>query len=167
MNAVRPRRLRAGKRKSIPPAETFSLLVGLFLVAVLLHYTASLLHLPPSAMLLVGGGVLAFVPGLPILELDPELILMVFLPPLLADSAWFTALASFRRNLTGIVSLAVGAVLFTTLVVAVVTQGAGSRVAVGSLRCAWGDRVAARRGVGPGDPAACPATPAVEHLARG
>ncbi len=104
------------------PAETFSLIVGMFLAAVLLHHTASLLRVPPSVTLLVGGGALAFVPGLPVIELDPELILVVFLPPLLADSAWFTALASFRRNLGGILSLAVGAVLFTTLVVAVVTK---------------------------------------------
>ena len=106
----------------MPPAETFSLVVGLFLVAVVLHYLASRLHIPPSAMLLVGGGALAFVPGLPVIELNPELILVAFLPPLLADSAWFTALSSFRRNLGGILSLAVGAVLFTTVVVAVVTK---------------------------------------------
>lgn len=47
---------------------------------------------------------------------------MVFLPPLLADSAWFTALSSFRRHFGGILSLAIGAVLFTTIVVAVVTK---------------------------------------------
>ena len=104
------------------PAETFSFVVGLFLAAVVLHYLASRLHVPPSAMLLVGGGMLAFVPGLPVIELNPELILVAFLPPLLADSAWFTALSSFRRNLGGILSLAVGAVLFTTVVVAVVTK---------------------------------------------
>lgn len=106
----------------MPPAETFSLIVGMFLAAVVLHHTASLLRVPPSVTLLVGGGALAFVPGLPVIELDPELILVVFLPPLLGDSAWFTALASFRRNLGGILSLAVGAVLFTTLVVAVVAK---------------------------------------------
>ena len=106
----------------MPPAETFSLVVGLFLTAVVLHYLVSRLHVPPSAMLLVGGSALAFVPGLPVIELNPELIFVAFLPPLLTDSAWFTALASFRRNLAGILSLAVGAVLFTTLVVAVVTK---------------------------------------------
>ncbi len=57
------------------PAEAFSLIVGLFLAAVLLHHAASLLRVPPSVTLLVGGGALAFVPGLPVIELDPELIL--------------------------------------------------------------------------------------------
>ena len=47
---------------------------------------------------------------------------MVFLPPLLMDGAWFTAHASFRRHLVGILSLAIGAVLFTTAAVAVAAK---------------------------------------------
>ncbi|MBB5712487.1 Na+/H+ antiporter [Sphingomonas xinjiangensis] len=93
------------------------------LVAVLaLHYVARRLNLPPAAALLVGGGGLAFLPGLPSVELDPELVLVLFLPPLLMDGAWFTALAPFRRNLAGILSLAIGAVLFTAIVVACVAK---------------------------------------------
>jgi NhaP-type Na+/H+ or K+/H+ antiporter len=46
----------------------------------------------------------------------------LFLPPLLMDGAWFTAVAPFRRHTAGILSLAVGAVLFTTAVVAIVTR---------------------------------------------
>lgn len=102
--------------------ELFELVVGMFVAVVALHYLALRLSLPPSATLLAGGGALAFIPGLPVIELDPELMLVIFLPPLLADSAWFTALASFRRHLAGIISLAVGAVLFTTVVVAVLTK---------------------------------------------
>lgn len=104
------------------PADTFPRVVGMFLAVVVPYYIASRLHVPPSVTLIVGGGALAFIPGLPVIELDPELILVVFLPPLLADSAWFTALSSFRRHFAGILSLAVGAVLFTTIVVAVVTK---------------------------------------------
>lgn len=104
------------------PANTFPLVVGMFLAVVVPYYIASRLHVPPSVTLLVGGIALAFIPGLPVIEPDPELILVVFLPPLLADSAWFTALSSFRRHFTGILSLAIGAVLFTTVVVAVVTK---------------------------------------------
>ena len=47
---------------------------------------------------------------------------MLFLPPLLMDGAWFTAIAPFRRHMAGILSLAVGAVFFTTGVVAIVTK---------------------------------------------
>ncbi|MDX4953657.1 Na+/H+ antiporter [Delftia acidovorans] len=94
----------------------------MFVAVLVLQYLALRLRLPPSVALLIGGGALAFVPGLPAIQLDPELVLVIFLPPLLMDGAWFTALAPFRRNLGGVVSLAVGAVLFTAAVVAVVAK---------------------------------------------
>ena len=96
--------------------------MGMFLAVLVLHYLASRLSLPPAVALLVGGGALAFTAALPTIELNPELVLLIFLPPLLMDGAWFTAHASFRRHLRGILSLAIGAVLFTTGVVAVVTK---------------------------------------------
>lgn len=96
---------------------TFELILALLALVVLLHWFALKLGLPPSTSLLIGGGLLAFLPGLPTVELDPELVLVVFLPPLLMDGAYFTAFGRFRRYLPGILSLAVGAVVFTTLIV--------------------------------------------------
>ena len=104
------------------PAETFELVFILLLAILALHWLAARARLPPSVALLVGGGALAFFPGLPVIELDPELVLVLFLPPLLMDGAFYTALAAFRRHSAGIVSLAVGAVVFTTLVVGVVVH---------------------------------------------
>jgi CPA1 family monovalent cation:H+ antiporter len=104
------------------PLEFFELIVGMFVAVLVLQFAALRLRLPPAVALLVGGGALAFVPGLPTVELDPELVLVIFLPPLLMDGAWFTALAPFRRHLGGIASLAVGAVVFTTAVVAIVAK---------------------------------------------
>lgn len=104
------------------PVANFELIIGMFVAVLVLHYLARRLALPPAVALLVGGGALAFAPGLPATKIDPELVLVLFLPPLLMDGAWFTALASFRRHLTGILSLAIGAVFFTTAVVAVVTK---------------------------------------------
>jgi monovalent cation/hydrogen antiporter len=104
------------------PVEIFELIVGMFLAVLVLHYLAQRLSLPPAVALLVGGGALAFIPGLPAVELDPELVLVIFLPPLLMDGAWFTALGPFRRHLAGIASLAVGAVLFTAAAVALVAK---------------------------------------------
>lgn len=100
----------------------FELIIGMFVAVLVLQYAALRLRLPPAVALLIGGGALAFVPGLPAVRVDPELVLVIFLPPLLMDGAWFTALAPFRRNLGGILSLAVGAVLFTAAVVAIVTK---------------------------------------------
>ncbi|WCT74086.1 Na+/H+ antiporter [Sphingomonas naphthae] len=100
----------------------FELIVGMFLAILALHWLADRLGLPPAVALLAGGGALAFVPGLPSIAINPELVLVIFLPPLLMDGAWFTALALFRRHLIGILALAVGAVVFTTAVVAVVAH---------------------------------------------
>ena len=95
----------------------------LLLVAVLgLELLAKVLRLPPAAALIAGGIVLAFVPGFPTVSLDPELVLVLFLPPLLMDGAYFTAWADFRRNLGGILLLAIGAVAFTTRVVGLVAR---------------------------------------------
>ena len=102
--------------------ETFELVLVLLAVVVALHWAARRLGLPPATALLVGGGALAFVPKLPAVTLDPALILVLFLPPLLMDGAYFTAFGRFRRHLPGILSLAVGAVVFTTLGVGVVTH---------------------------------------------
>ena len=102
--------------------QTFETVLLLLAAVVALHAAALKLKLPPSAALLVGGGLLAFIPGLPPVTLDPELALVLFLPPLLFEGAYYTAFGRFRAHLPGIISLAVGAVLFTTVVVAVVTR---------------------------------------------
>ncbi len=101
------------------PVETFELVLVLLGTIVALHWAASRVGFPPSAALLLGGGALAFLPGIPEISLDPDLALVLFLPPLLMDGAYYTAFGRFRRHLPGILSLAVGAVLFTTLVVGV------------------------------------------------
>ena len=100
----------------------FELVLAMLLAAVALHYLANRLRVPPAAVLILGGAVLAFVPGLPPVTLEPELVLVLFLPPLLMDGAWVIPLRHLRRHLVGILSLAVGAVIFTTAVVALVTH---------------------------------------------
>lgn len=100
------------------PVETFELVIAMLGAILALHWAAERLRLPPAIALLIGGGALAFIPGVPAVRLDPELVLVLFLPPLLMDGAWNTEVARFRRHFVGILSLAVGAVAFTTLVVA-------------------------------------------------
>lgn len=104
------------------PTETFELVIAMLLAIIALHYAAHKLKLPPAVALLTGGAVLAFVPGLPVISLNPELVLVIFLPPLLMDGAWFIAISQLKRHMIGIISLSVGAVIFTTVVVAVVTH---------------------------------------------
>lgn len=102
--------------------ELFELTLALLGIVFAFQWLAQKLGLPPATALLVGGGLLAFVPGLPPIELNPELVLILFLPPLLMDGAYYTAYGRFRRHLPGILSLAVGAAAFTTLVVGVVVH---------------------------------------------
>lgn len=104
------------------PMQLFELMIAMLLAIIALHYVAYKLGLPPAVALLTGGSLLAFLPGLPTISLDPALVLVIFLPPLLMDGAWFMDLRRLRRHIIGISSLAVGAVIFTTVVVAVVTH---------------------------------------------
>jgi monovalent cation/hydrogen antiporter len=92
-------------------------LVVLFLCAVALGWIAQRAGLPYPIALVLGGGLLALVPGLPHLPVDPELILYIVLPPLLYQSALFTSWRDFRSNLRSISLLALGLVTATTLAV--------------------------------------------------
>ncbi len=103
-------------------AHLFDLVIAMLFAAIGLHYLAHRLHMPPAVALIAGGAALAFIPGLPVISLDPTLVLVIFLPPLLMDGAWFIPLRHLRRHLIGILSLAIGAAVFTTLVVAVVAH---------------------------------------------
>ncbi|RQS69487.1 Na+/H+ antiporter [Burkholderia sp. Bp8963] len=99
------------------PVSAFKLILLSFLAIVALECIAKRLRLPPAAALLVGGVGIAFIPGLPPINLDPDLVLVVFLPPLLMDGAYFSVWEEFKRNVGGILLLAIGAVVFTTFAV--------------------------------------------------
>ena len=98
------------------------LLEAVALIVVVAAATAAARRLPivsPILLVLVGFA-LSYLPGIPAYALDPELVLLLILPPLLYAAAWRTSLPSFRANLRPIALLSVGLVLFTALVVGVV-----------------------------------------------
>ena len=103
-------------------SATISLFFGLLVAIVVLATLAARLRLPYPILLVIGGLALGFMPGLPNIELNPELILVLFLPPLIYSSAWFTSWQAFRASLRPILQLALGLVLATTLVIAVVAH---------------------------------------------
>ena len=103
-------------------SATLSLLFGLLVAIVVLATLASRLRLPYAILLVLGGLLLGFVPGLPSIALNPELVLVLFLPPLIYSSAWLTSWREFRANLRPILQLSLGLVLVTTLVIAVVAH---------------------------------------------
>jgi monovalent cation/hydrogen antiporter len=98
----------------------FGLLVGAAGLAVL----ARVLRVPYPITLVLGGVGIGYVPGVPELELDPDLVLLIFLPPLLYGAAFFTSLRDLRRNARPIALLSIGVVVVTMVAVAVVAHEA-------------------------------------------
>src|SRR5687768_10717476 len=99
-------------------AHVIETILGLLVAVAALALLARRLQLPYPILLVIGGLLLALVPGLPHVRLNPELVFLFFLPPLLYPAALFTSWRDFRANLGAISLLAFGLVLFTTVVIA-------------------------------------------------
>ena len=85
---------------------------------VLAYQTA----VPYPILLVIGGAGIGFIPGLPAVELPPEAVLVIFLPPLLYSAAFFSSLRDLRDNMRPIGLLAIGLVVMTTLGVGLVAH---------------------------------------------
>ncbi len=96
--------------------------VGLMLAVAVLALLARKLHIPYPIFFVIGGSLLGLIPKLPKVQLDPELVFLFFLPPLLFPAALFTSWRDFRANLRPISLLAIGLVLFTTVAVALLAH---------------------------------------------
>ena len=97
-------------------------LIGLFVAVAGLTSLARKLSVPYPIVLVVAGLVLGFLPGVPEVELPPDLVLVIFLPPLLYYAAFFSSPRDLRAELPGISLFALGLVLVTMCVVAVVAH---------------------------------------------
>ena len=101
--------------------EHFELVLLLLLVSVAaLALFARVARVPYPIFLVLGGLALGFVPGVPDIELPAELVLLIFLPPLLYAAAFFSSLRDLRANVRPISLLAIGLVVATALTVAAV-----------------------------------------------
>jgi monovalent cation/hydrogen antiporter len=99
-----------------------SMVVVLCATVAALSVAARRLRVASPILMLVAGAALAFVPGVPQVALDPDLVLLVLLPPLLYYSGVGMSWRGFRSNLRPILLLAIGCVLFTAGAVAAVTH---------------------------------------------
>jgi monovalent cation/hydrogen antiporter len=98
--------------------ETELQILALILAVAGLSVLAGRIRVPYPILLVLGGLVLGFVPGLPTVELPPDLVLVVFLPPLLYSTAFFASPRELEADLRTITLLAVGLVLVTMAAVA-------------------------------------------------
>ncbi len=101
---------------------TIQTLVLLLIVIAAVAVLAARLKIPPAILLVITGVMLALVPGLPTVELAPEFVLLLVLPPVIYSSAVAMSWREFRLNLRPISLLAVGCVVFTTIAVAAATH---------------------------------------------
>jgi CPA1 family monovalent cation:H+ antiporter len=98
--------------------EGFELVLVLVVIIGIVVTVARRIRAPWPVLLVIAGLGLSFVPQFGHVEISPDLVLTVFLPPLLFGAAWYTPVQDFRRYRRAIVLLSVGLVLFTTAVVA-------------------------------------------------
>src|SRR5919198_5475362 len=98
------------------------LIAGILVAVAGLSALARRLSIPYPIVLVIGGAAMGFVPGLPDVKLDPKVVLVVFLPPLLYGAAFFANLNHIRASLRALTLTTVLLVLVTMAAVAVVAH---------------------------------------------
>src|SRR5438309_2721434 len=98
--------------------DVIEVVLGLLVAVAALALLARKLPVPYPILLVIGGLLLALIPGLPRVRLDPELVFVLFLPPLLYPAALFMRWRDFQANIGTLLLLAIGLVLFTMVATA-------------------------------------------------
>src|SRR5688572_29438594 len=111
---------RSGGQEGI--VKVFEVVIALLLGGAVLAAVARRIGAPYPALVALAGAALALIPGVPTLVLDPELALTLFVAPVLADAAFDSSPRDMRANWRAIAGLALGAVVLTVAVVAVVAR---------------------------------------------
>jgi CPA1 family monovalent cation:H+ antiporter len=102
-------------------AEVELVFLFLLLFIIVFGLLAKRLRTPYPIVMVIGGLVVSLIPGIPEIRLNPDLVFLVVLPPLLYAAAWTTSWRDFRFNLVSIFFLAFGLVAFTVITVALIT----------------------------------------------
>src|SRR5690242_8358484 len=99
--------------------NNFEIVIFLMTVLIVLSAFTDRIKIPYSVVLVFIGLVIGFIPFLPNLKLDPNIVFLIFLPPLLYDAAFKTSWLDFKKEIRPISTLAISLVFFTTVIVAV------------------------------------------------
>src|SRR3954468_24928811 len=101
-----------------------ALVLVLLAATAVLRFVSERLNVPHAVLLVLGGLLLAITPGLPRATLEPEVVFLVFVPPLLYSAAIMTSWRDFRMSLRPILLLGIGLVAVTTVAVSAVAHTA-------------------------------------------
>jgi CPA1 family monovalent cation:H+ antiporter len=102
--------------------SNIALFIILLTIVTALAEVTDKIRIPYPILLVLSGMAIGFVPGLPRVELDPEIVFLIFLPPILYAAAWTTSWPDFKKAKRPITLLAIGCVIFTTCAVAFVAH---------------------------------------------
>lgn len=102
--------------------RVFEIVIALLLGGAMLAAIARRIATPYPALVAMAGAALALFPGVPTLVLDPQLVLVLFVAPVLLDAAFDASQRDLRKNWRVVVGLAIGAVVLTVIIVAVVAR---------------------------------------------
>ncbi|TDB68235.1 Na+/H+ antiporter [Arundinibacter roseus] len=115
--------------------EYLLLIVSMLLAVLLLVMLGQSLKISYPIFLVIAGLLISFIPGIPYIQIDPELVFLIFLPPILYEAAWFTSWHDFWKWKRPISLLAFGLVFITSTVIAFVSEAMipGFTLALGFL----------------------------------
>ncbi len=102
--------------------QNIEIVIFILFIISILSVVAEKIKIPNPILLVLVGLFIGFIPNLPVVELDPEVVFIIFLPPLLYSGAWTTSWHEFKAAKRPISLLAIGCVLFTTTGVAIATH---------------------------------------------
>ncbi|MBC8035170.1 MAG: Na+/H+ antiporter [Chitinophagaceae bacterium] len=115
--------------------ENLLLVLSLLFAIFILIMLGQRLNISYPIFLVIGGLLISLIPGIPAFEIDPQIVFLIFLPPLLYEAAWYTSWRDFWRMRRAIALLGFGLVLFTSFVIAFLSHSIipGFTLALGFL----------------------------------
>src|SRR4051812_46567073 len=117
-----PRSYGAGYRVRDTPVLPVEFLIALLALVAILARAANALDVPYPVFLVLGGLAVGLVPGTPKVELDPDVVLLIFLPALVYYASFYMSARELREHARDIAGLAIGLVLTTMVLVAVMAH---------------------------------------------
>jgi CPA1 family monovalent cation:H+ antiporter len=102
--------------------DNLLLILSLLFAVSMLVMLSKKLKISYPILLVLAGLAIGFIPGIPKVQLDPDIVFLIFLPPLLYYAAWYTSWKDFWQNKRPILLLSIGLVIFTSAAVAFISH---------------------------------------------